>query len=115
MNTARKQQHDWNGRLQTFNREHLGRATRLGVFEPSESGMNDYWLENGLAFRGVTIEQHDGKLVTDLLLDGFTHSVKNAGKIELIYGMNEGEDGLNVVDSEGKTSVLRFESDRSEV
>jgi hypothetical protein len=81
----------------------------LGVFEPSEAGVNDFWLENGLPFRGVSFEEREGKVSAEILLEGFTHYVENAGRVELIYGTNDTDDGLNVVDTDGRTSVLRFE------
>ena len=108
MNTGRKQ-HDWNDRVTSFNSENVGRKTRLGVFESSNGGFGDYWLENGLPLRGVTFEQHNGRMTAEILLDGFTHMIENANRIELIYGSDDTTDGLNVVDCNGRTSVLRFE------
>ena len=108
MNTAQKQ-HEWNDRLRSFNDEKFGRATRLGVFEPSETGVNDYWLESGLPFRGIAFEERGGRLSAEILLEGYTHHVENAGRVELIYGTNQTDDGLNVVDRDGRTSALRFE------
>jgi hypothetical protein len=95
--------------ITAFNSENAGRPTRLGVFEPANGGVNDYWLENGLPLRGVSFEEHNGRLTAEIMLDGFVHTVENAGRIELIYGSNEIDDGLNVIDSAGRTSVLRFE------
>ena len=114
MSTAQRQR-DWNARVTAFNLENTGRPTRLGVFEPSEAGSNDYWLESGLPLKGIAFEQHNGRLSAEIMLDGFTHVIENANRVELVYGSSHVNDGLNVVDSEGKTSVLRFESDRSEV
>ena len=108
MNTEQKQ-HDWNARVSDFNAENAGRPTRLGVFEPSNGSVNDYWLESGLPFLGVAFEQLDGRVSAEIILDGFTHLVENADRVELIYGTKEFDDGLNVVDSIGRTSVLRFE------
>ena len=110
MSTVRKQrQHEWNASVSDFNSKNAGRATRLAVFEPSNGPVNDYWLENGLALRGVVFEEHNGRIAAEILLDGFTHVVEDADRLELIYGSTCLDDGLNVVDSDGKTSVLRFE------
>ena len=82
---------------------------QTGVFESSNRGFNDYWLENGLLLRGVTIEQLNGRTSAEILLDGFTHMIENADRIELVYGSDDTTDGLNVVDFNSRTSVLRFE------
>ena len=108
MNTTQKQ-HNWNSRISAFNSENAGRPTRLGVFETDNGSVNDYWLENGLPLRGVTFEEHSGRISAEVLLDGFTHVVENTDRIELIYGTDGVNDGLNVIDSEGRTSILRFE------
>jgi hypothetical protein len=104
-----QRQRDWNSRVSAFNLENAGRPTRLGVFERSDGSVNDYWLENGLALRGVTFDERNDRVSAEILLDGFTHVVENAQRIELVYGSNGIDDGLNVIDSEGRTSVLRFD------
>jgi hypothetical protein len=110
MSTALKQkQHDWNARLRAFNSEHAGMSTRLAVFEPRDGAVNDYWLENGLPLNEVSFEEHGGRMTAEILLDGFTHVVANADRVELIYGRDGSDSGLNVVDTDGRTTVLRFE------
>ena len=101
-------QHRWRAQLTIFSEENLGRPTRLGVFEPATEGMMDYWLENGLALREVVLEEHNGSRSIEIILDGFTHTIRQAKRLELLFG-DETEDGLNVIDANGRTSVLRFE------
>ena len=108
MGTARKQ-HEWLKFLKFFSEQNAGRPTRLGVFERCGDFVNDYWLENGLGLRGVTFEERNDHVSAQILLDGFTHVVENAERIELVYGSNGIDDGLNVIDSEGRTSILRFD------
>jgi len=108
MNSTQRQ-HDWNSRVSVFNAENAGRPTRLGVFERSNGSVNDYWLENGLTLRGVSFEERNDHVVAQILLDGFTHVVENAERIELVYGSNGFDEGLNVIDSEGRTAILRFD------
>jgi len=107
MNT-KQMQHRWRAQLTIFSEENLGRPTRLGVFEPATEGMMDYWLENGLALREVVLEEHNGSRSIEIILDGFTHTIRQAKRLELLFG-DEPEDGLNVIDAYGRTSVLRFE------
>jgi hypothetical protein len=108
MNTVQKQR-NWTQVLSAFNAENAGRPTRLGVFESAGDAVNDYWLENGLPLQGVTFEERNGRLSAEILLDGFTHVVENADRVELIFGSSGLDDGINVVDAAGRTSVLRFE------
>ena len=107
MNT-KQTQHRWRAQLSLFSEENLGRPTRLGVFEPAREGMIDYWLENGLALCEVVFEEHDGSKSVEIILDGFTHTIRQVKRLELLLG-EEAEDGLNVIDANGMTSVLRFE------
>ena len=107
MNT-KQMQHRWRAQLTLFSEENLGRPTRLGVFEPAREGMMDYWLENGLPLLEVVFEEHDGSKSVEIILDGFTHTIRQAKRLELLFG-DEPEDGLNVIDAYGRTSVLRFE------
>jgi hypothetical protein len=107
MNT-KQMQHRWRAQLTVFSEENLGRLTRLGVFEPAREGMMDYWLENGLPLLEVVLEEHNGSRSIEIILDGFTHTIRQAKRLELLFG-DETEDGLNVIDANGTTSVLRFE------
>jgi hypothetical protein len=108
MNTAQKQR-NWDHRIAAFNEENIGRPTRLGVFERLEHGLNDYWLESGRSFKGVTVEDRNGKLAAEILLDGYAHLIHAAAKLELIYDIEGSEDGMNIHDTDGRTTILRFE------
>ena len=108
MNT-KQTQHRWGAQLSQFSRENLGRTTRLGVFEPGDRGTVDYWLEDGLPLREVVCEENNGARFVEIILDGFTHSIGNAMRLEFLFGTEKPDDGLNVVDADGRTTILRFE------
>ena len=108
---SRSKQHRWCGQLQSFSSENRGRPTRLGVFEPTDGGTNDFWLENGLPLQEVVFENHNGSSFVEMIFDGFTHTISNARRMEFHVGISRNDDGLNVVDANGRTSVLRFEDD----
>jgi len=102
-------QPNWEPQLNLFTQQNHGRPTRLGVFEPLNYGVNDYWLEDGLPLESVEIEHHTEKPMVRIVVGDFTHTVPNAEKIELRYSADGKDDGFDVVDSDGRTSVLRFE------
>ena len=104
MNTAEKQ-HIWKNFLNLYGEQNLGRATRLGVFE----GENDYWLENGLPLIGLDIDTHGEMPTIEIMLENFTHTIKNAQKLKMNFGLNGSDDGLDITDADGATTILRFE------
>ncbi len=106
---SKQTQHKWRTQLGVFARENAGRSTRLGVFEPTGSGIVDYWLEDGLPLREVVCEEINGARFVEIILDGFTHTISNARRLEFLYGTDELDDGLNVIDGDGRTSTLRFD------
>jgi hypothetical protein len=103
MNAATKQ-HNWTKFLKFYNEQNKGRQTRLGVFE----GENDYWLENGLPFNGIDIDARGEMPSVEIMLENFTHTVKNARELNAHFSFEGGGDGLDIIDTEGKTTILRF-------
>jgi len=110
MNTKAKL-HDWMEQITLFSTENVGRPTRLGVFEPLNYGLNDYWLEDRLPLNGIDVDQHDGEATITIHLDGYTYRVPRAKRINLHYSVDGTDDGFDVVDAAGRTSVLRFETE----
>ena len=108
MSTA-KQEHEWKRALQFFSEENAQRPTRLGVFEPNRAAADDYWIECGLPLGGVDIEAHDGQLNMQLFVGTLDHAVKNVVKLSWQMTASGDEDGIDILDADGRTTVLRFE------
>jgi hypothetical protein len=106
MNAAAKQLY-WSNFLKFFSQQNNGRITRVGVFENG----NDYWLEDGLPLRGVDVDMNGESATIEIMLgEDFTHTVKNAGEIKMTFSLSESNDGLDITDAEGGTTILRFEN-----
>lgn len=79
--------------------------------------MQDYWLEDGLPLTGIDVDSHDehqGPTVEIMLGSDekghMTHVVKDARFVRIVLSASGETDGLDIEDSEGKTTVLRFET-----
>ena len=103
MNAATKQ-HIWMNFLTFYGEQNAGRLTSLGVFE----GENDYWLENGLPLLGLDIDTHGAMPTVEIMLENFTHTIKDARKLKIRFSLDGDEDGLDITDAQGKTTILRF-------
>ena len=103
MNKAEKQ-HIWQNFLTFYGEQNLRRPTRIGVFERE----TDYWLENGLPLLGLDIDTKDKLPTIEIMLENFTHTIKNARKISMHFSLDGQEDGLDVTDAEGGVTILRF-------
>lgn len=108
MSTA-KQEHEWSRVLQSFSEQNVGRPTRLGVFEPNRAAADDYWIECGLPFSGIDIETRADKLDLQLMVGALEHTVKNVIKLAWQMTASGDEDGIDILDASGRTTVLRFE------
>ncbi|MDM7921437.1 MAG: DUF5335 family protein [Pyrinomonadaceae bacterium] len=106
--TDAKQQHQWASMLKFFSEQNFGRLTRLGVFE----GGNDFWLESGLPLTGIDVDVHAGRQTVEIVLGDFTHITKDVKAVKFILSHTGEEDGVDVEDFDGKTTVLRFEAGR---
>lgn len=100
---------EWSKFTQLFNTEYTGRETRLGVFDRQNGVMNDYWIEDGLPLVGVDVENHCGSRNVRIRVGDLSHYVPNAIKMSFTFAAAEGEDGLEIMDAEGRTTVLRLE------
>lgn len=98
----------WAAYINFFNQQNCGRPTRIGVFESTNSGTTDYWLENGLPLIGLDVDWHDGTPTVQMSLEGMSRSVKNATQIGFKLSTSGDEDGVDVIDLAGNTVVLRF-------
>lgn len=91
--------------IKFYSEENKSRPTRLGVFENG----NDYWLADGLQLSGIDFDDH-GNSVEIMLGDDFTHTIRDAKNFKIHVSIDELNDGLDITDAEGRTTILRFES-----
>lgn len=87
-----------------YGEQNLNRLTRLGIFK----GKTDFWIENGLPLEGLDIDMHGESPTVEIMLKGFTHTISNARQLKLYFSLDGSEDGFDIVDAEGKTTILRF-------
>lgn len=116
MNT--KQQHNWSAFLNYFSEQNKMRPTRLGVFENAGDVVTDYWLEDGLPLAGIDVDTSNENFPSvEIMLGGeekdsrqMTHIVRNVRSVKIILSVNGKNDGMEIEDTEGKTTFLCFEN-----
>jgi hypothetical protein len=104
-----KQQHNWMKQLEVFNETYIGRPTRLDVIEDGNGERDDLWIEDGLPFQGVDVDLRNDPPGLEMMLGQYTHNIDNVRRLELHFSLDGSDDGLNVTDHAGKTTILRFE------
>lgn len=109
MNGTTKQ-HDWASFLNFYGEQNKNRLTRLGIFENENGVVNDYWLESGAALTGIDVDAHGETPTVEIMLGDLTHTVKNAKSLQIRLSLEGTDDGLDITDSDGKTTILRFEN-----
>ena len=113
-----KMQYEWSRFLDLFLARNQGRLTRLGVFVEEQRGTQDYWIEDGLPLTAVTVEPRESRTDIELLFGKrdmpgetqLTHVVSDARSLKFELGLTRESDCLELTDSEGKHTVLRFEN-----
>lgn len=108
--TAAGTRHKWEEMLRFFTQQNIGRNTRLGTFE----GGQDYWLESGLGFQGIDLDGRGDLPSVQISLDGYTRSVDNVTGLSFRLGHTGEEDGIDITDRDGNTTLLRFELEKEE-
>lgn len=102
-----KKQHTWTRFLNYYGEQNNNRPTRLGVFENG----NDLWIEDGLPLTGIDVDTHGEMPTVEIMLgDDLTHTIKNAKNVKISFSLDENNDGLDITDAEGRTTILRFEN-----
>lgn len=109
----------WTEFLRLFSEQNFMRPTRLGVFEGEPGEMRDYWLEDGLPLAGIDADTHERDSPTIEIMLGnsetadsraMTHVIRDTRSVKIILSPDGSSDGLEVLDAEGSTTFLRFES-----
>ena len=107
---ATKTKHTWAPFLKFFSEQNNGRKTRLGVFENGGDIVNDYWIEDGLPFSGIDIDESSARPTIEVMLESYTHPVIAASCLKAYHSLDGSEDGLDIIGDDGKILVLRFEN-----
>ncbi|MEO8042348.1 MAG: hypothetical protein ABI646_07055 [Acidobacteriota bacterium] len=94
--------------LQEYAGQNKGRPTRLGVFEKPDGIANDYWIEDGLPLVALDIYTNKGKTHVDIVFEDLTHSIDGVTGLAKTGG-NGADDGLDISEEAGRTTVMRFE------
>lgn len=100
-----RRRYNWKSIFKFFADENGGRLTRLGVFE----GGDDYWIESGLPLTGIVVDERGELPAVEIVLGDYTHTVRNAMEAKIVLSHSGEEDGLDIKDSAGATTILRFE------
>ncbi len=110
MKAAMKQseKHEWAKYIRFYNNQNQGRPTRLGVFERDGGVTLDYWLESGLPLAGIDIDAHADLPFIQITFAKLTHRVADAASLTFHLSASGDEDGLDILDSTGRVTVLRF-------
>ena len=106
----------WRAYLREFSSQNAARLTRLGAIK-ANGGTEDFWLEDGLPLAGVDIDtKGDDAPLVEIMLGarggaggGMTHTVRRVRRVGIRLAADDGDEGLDVEDGEGVTTVLRFE------
>ncbi|MFT3744830.1 MAG: DUF5335 family protein [Pyrinomonadaceae bacterium] len=101
----------WDAFLKFFTEQNFDRPTRLAVFERHGENVMDYWLESGLPFISAAIDSHKDRANIQISLGGFSHEIVDAAELKFIFSRAGDEDGLDVTDTQGRTTILRFQND----
>jgi len=100
----------WTDFLKFYSEQNKDRLTRLGVFEYQSDVLIDYWLEAGLPFTGIDLDTHGEMPTIEIMLNEFVHPVKDVKKLKIHFDLNGNEEGLDILDASGRTTILRFEN-----
>lgn len=112
-------QHNWSAFLKLFSQQNKLRPTRIGVFEGAPGAMTDYWLEDGMPLAGIDIDIHGNAMPTvEIMLGNFekpessqmTHIIANTRFVRIVLSASGESEGLDIEDSQGRTTILRFEN-----
>ena len=103
----------WINYFNEFTRRNQSRPTQLEVF--GENGAQKE--ECGLPFAGISLERRNGAPGVEIMFGGngasgpshLTHVIANVQQITPKRGLDGSDEALEIVDSQGEKSLLRFE------
>ena len=107
---APQTEHEWSKYLKFFSEQNIGRPTRLGVFERNGDSIADYWLESGGKLLGVDLDTSADQASIQILIGELEHIVIEPQQAKFILSRSGDEDGFDITDAGGRTTVLRFET-----
>ena len=100
----------WTDFLKFYCKANTKRPTRIGLYQVTGGTANDYWLEDGLPLLGLDVEFDDGLPIVQIMLDGYTHVVRDVRSLRPVYSSDGSDDGIDLVREGGSTTLLRFEN-----
>jgi len=103
--------HEWSRFLTFFNEQNTGRPTRLGIFSSQDGVVNDYWIEDGLPLGGVDLDSNNDVRTLQIKVGSLIHEVAMPLKLQFYMSFSGEEDGIDVLGGDGRTTILRFETD----
>jgi len=101
----------WEPFFRSYTQHYAGRRTRLAVFEVNDGTMNDLWLENGLPLVEVALFSNKKEASIGIILENCTHMVAEPEVVSIVQ--NGPDTGLDILDTNGTTTVLRFDGSDS--
>jgi len=103
-------EHEWSKFLRFYTKMFAGQPTRLGILENANGTTIDYWLEDGLSFVGIDMDPDGQRPSIEITVGDLTHTIRDARKLTAYFSSDETENGLDIADANGKTTILRFEA-----
>jgi hypothetical protein len=95
----------WEEFLKFYSEKNKDRKTRLGIFD----GGNDYWIESDMKLSGIGIDPQSEGIGMTIILETYTHEIRDVRSLAIRLSINGDEDGVDITDSVGKVTVMRFE------
>ena len=108
MNAA-KMCHKWEKFIRVFDEENRGRISRLGMFESHSDVVDDYWIKGGEPFTGMKLDLSGDLPAVEITVGDYVHPVHKLTHVSFRFGISGEEDGVDITDANGRTTVLRFE------
>jgi len=99
----------WITFLKFYSEQNAGRPTRIGIFENEHGAVTDYWVESGLPFVGVGLDDSRGAFTLRITAGTYSHDIKNVTRVSFHLSRDGDEDGIDVRDAESRVTLLRFE------
>ena len=96
--------------LRFYTEMFVGRPTRLGVLETAKGTTIDYWIEDGLPLVGIDLSIEKDRPSIQIMVGDLSHCISDAKNLTAYFPADATENGLDIVDAKGNTTILRFET-----